>query len=256
MIPIDLSGKVALITGASRGIGHQTMMTLQEAGAHCIGVSRSMVTETAGSSESIAADVSREDDIDRVVDRVKTSHGALDILVNCAGFNIRESVDEVQSQHFDDIIATNVRAPFLLMKKFFPLLKLRQGSIVNITSLASHVGNPYQGAYAVSKGGLAMLTKVAATEFGAYNVRVNAISPGYIRTPLTEPLWKDPAFFSRVVEHTALKRLGSPEEIAGVVAFLASPFARYITGEVIVVDGGYLAGDQGLVPTSTSYRVD
>lgn len=250
MIPIDLSGKIALITGASRGIGRQTMETLQEAGAYCIGVSRTMPTEAFHSFESIAADISQDTDLDRVFEVVQSNHGSLDILVNCAGFNIRESVSEVHSQHFDDIIATNVRAPFLLMKKFFPLLKLRQGSIINITSLASHIGNPYQGAYAVSKGGLAMLTKVAATEFGAYNVRVNAVSPGYIQTPLTEPLWKDPNFYNRVVEHTALKRLGTPEEIAGVVAFLASSHARYITGEVIVVDGGYLAGDQGLVPFS------
>lgn len=250
MLSIDLSGKVALVTGASRGIGHQTMVTLQEAGAYCIGVSRTTVPNNTSKSEYITADISIESDIDRVVDRVRTDHGALDILVNCAGFNIRESVHEINPQHFDDIVATNVRGPFLLMKKFFPLLTLRHGSIINITSLASHVGNPYQGAYAVSKGGLAMLTKVAATKFGSFNVRVNAISPGYIETPLTEPLWKDPNFLARVVEHTALKRLGSPEEIASVVAFLASSHARYITGEIIVVDGGYLAGDQGLVPFS------
>ena len=250
MLSIDLAGKIALVTGASRGIGRQTMITLQEAGAYCIGVARSTVISSTSESEYITADISIESDIDRVFDKVRTDHGTLDLLVNCAGFNIREPVGEVNPQHFDDIIATNVRGPFLLMKKFFPLLKLRHGSIINITSLASHVGNPYQGAYAVSKGGLAMLTKVAATEFGAFNVRVNAISPGYIETPLTEPLWKDRNFLNRVVGHTALRRLGSPEEIASVVAFLASSHARYITGEVIVVDGGYLAGDQGLVPFS------
>lgn len=248
MLSIDLSGKVALVTGASRGIGHQTMRTLREAGAHCIGVARSTAAAPITDSEYITADVSLEMDIDRVVDTIQSEYGALDVLVNCAGFNIREPVYEMDPRHFDDIIATNVRAPFLLMKKSFPLLKQRQGSIINITSLASHVGNPHQGSYAVSKGGLAMLTKVAATEFGADNVRVNAISPGYIETPLTEALWKDPHFFNRVVEHTALKRLGSPEEIASVVAFLASSHARFITGEVIVVDGGYLAGDQALVP--------
>ena len=252
MLSIDLTAKTALITGASRGIGYQTMLTLRDAGATCIGVSRSLPTRHAEDGlRFVAADMSSESDIDRVHSMVNESMGSLDILVNCAGFNMREPFSEITPQHFDDILATNLRGPFLMMKKFFALLKESQGTVINVTSLASHVGNPYQGAYAASKGGLALLTKVAATEFGRHNIRVNAISPGYIETPLTQPLWKDGAFLKRIVSHTALQRLGSPEEIASVVAFLASPLARYITGEVIVVDGGYLSGDPALIPFDT-----
>ncbi|MDA8193915.1 MAG: SDR family oxidoreductase [Thermaerobacter sp.] len=249
MLNIDLQGKRALVTGASRGIGHQILLTLLEAGASCVGVARTIPAMTGYDRLTfVAADVSAESDLDRLHAFVVDSWGTLDILVNCAGFNIREPFTEITTEHFEAIFRTNLRGPFLMMKKFSPLLKESQGSIINITSLASHIGNPYQGAYAASKGGLAQLTKVAATELGPYNVRVNAVSPGYIETPLTQPLWTDQEFRDRIVSHTALRRLGAPEEIASVVAFLASPLARFITGEVIVVDGGYLSGDPVLIP--------
>jgi NAD(P)-dependent dehydrogenase (short-subunit alcohol dehydrogenase family) len=253
MITIDLNGKIALITGASRGIGHSIMLALDEAGATCVGVARSQPPTTGNDRPRFfAADMNSEDDVDQLLTFVSDSFGQLDILINCAGFNIREPFAEITTEHFDSILTTNLRGPFLMMKKFAPLLKASQGSIVNITSMASHVGNPYQGAYAASKGGLALMTKVAATELGQYNVRVNAVSPGYIETPLTEPLWTDENFRNRIVTHTALRRLGLPEEIAGVVTFLVSPLARFITGEVIVADGGYLSGDPVLIPKVAS----
>lgn len=249
MLAVDLNGKNALITGASRGIGKQIMLTLHEAGANCLGVARTVPTSANGERMTFfSADMASEADLDRLHTFVSESWRTLDILINCAGFNIREPLMEITTEHFDDIFSTNLRGPFLMMKKFSPMLKDSQGNIINITSLASHVGNPYQGSYAASKGGLALLTKVAATELGQYNVRVNAVSPGYIETPLTQPLWKDEEFRSRIVTHTALQRLGSPNEIATVVAFLASPLAKFITGEVIVVDGGYLSGDPVLLP--------
>ena len=255
MLGIDLNGKTALITGASRGIGRQITLTLLDAGALCIGVSRRLPAPNGHDRVTLfSADVSSESDLDRLHSFVVKTIGKLDILINCAGFNIREPLTEITTEHFEEIFATNLRAPFLLMKKFSSLLKETQGTIVNITSLASHVGNPYQGSYAASKGGLALLTKVAATELGQYNVRVNAVSPGYIETPLTQSLWANQEFRERIVTHTALRRLGSPEEIATVVAFLVSPLARFITGEVIVVDGGYLSGDPVLIPLSNSAK--
>lgn len=240
---IDLSGRVAVVTGATRGIGRAVAAALKAAGCVTVGVARRV------DGDALAADVSREEDVRGLADHVARCHGRADVVVNCAGINVREPLRAVTAEHFDAVLGTNLRGTLLVMQAMVPLLEAAGGgSIINMTSLMAHVGNPFQSAYAASKGAVAMLTRVAAVELGPLGIRVNAVTPGYIDTPLTRALWAHEPFRRHAVAHTPLGRLGTPEDVVGAVLFLASSLSAFVTGQILVVDGGYLAGDPQLVP--------
>lgn len=234
----DFSGKICLITGASRGIGYQIAQTLAQKGATIITAQRS----EAPGFISYEVDLTKPEASEMLIDRVIAEYGRLDILVNNAGMMKEARLDKMGLAAFEEMIAMNLTTPFHLMAKALPFLSQVKGAIVNIGSIEGLGANPYHTAYAASKGGLHALTKAAAVDAGPLGVRVNAVAPGWINTQLNEDYinaMPDPARFRasigaiHPVGHT-----GEPEDVASLVAFLASDEARFITGQIMVIDGG------------------
>jgi len=167
----------------------------------------------------------------------------VDILVNCAGTTVRGPSEEVDLKTWNDVIEVNLTSVFVLSQTFFRHRRQveKAGRIINIGSLTCHGARPTTAAYASSKGGLLMLTKTLAVEWAKYNINVNAIGPGYIATDLTEPLWSDEEFTKWVLSKTPLGRWGRPDDLVGTAVLLASKAGEFITGQIIYVDGGWLA---------------
>jgi len=245
-----LTGKKALVTGGTRGIGRAIVQELLQFGAEVAVVARDQAVIDASVREwqeqghsvlGIAADVSQKTDREKIVRAIEQHWQKLDILINNAGTNIRKLSMEYTDEERDFLIRTNLIAAYDLSKRCYPLLKKGQdAAIVNVTSVAglTHVGT---GApYAMSKAAINQLTKNLAVELAADDIRVNAVAPWYIRTPLTEPVLQKPDYLERVLNRTPLKRVGEPQEVAAAVVFLCLPAAGYITGQVIAVDGGFL----------------
>ena len=246
----DLSGRVALVTGGTRGIGRAIAMALAGAGAHVIVSSRKegAVAETvdamraAGLSvEGVPANVGRLDDLHQLADRVLASHTAVDILVNNAAANpVFGPVEQTSPEAFAKIMDVNLRAPFELAKRCLPGMEARGGgAIVNISSIGAVSPEPHLGIYSVSKAALISLTQVMAREWGPRNVRVNAICPGLIKTSFSQALWGNAALLQRTHDAQPLPRMGEPEDVAGLALFLASPASAFCTGGTYMVDGGY-----------------
>jgi NAD(P)-dependent dehydrogenase (short-subunit alcohol dehydrogenase family) len=233
----DLSGKSALITGGTGGIGAAIANSLAAAG--CCAFAAGLPEVVTGRNldnrvEVLSLDVSDKESIDRLVaglDRV-------DILVNSAGIIRREAEYELDT--FEEVLDINLTGTMRMCIACRPLLAARGGSIVNIASVLSFFGRGVAPAYSSSKGGIAQLTKSLAIAWAAHNIRVNAIAPGWIATPLTQTLWEDPARSATILARTPLNRWGQPEDVAGAVIFLCSPAAAFITGVILPVDGGYL----------------
>ncbi|MBN1807561.1 MAG: glucose 1-dehydrogenase [Planctomycetes bacterium] len=251
-IEIDLSGHRALVTGSGRGIGASIAVTLARAGAEVILCSRNAeaLNETseriraAGGTAHVApADLSSTDAIRPYYDAVVSSIGRADILVNNAGINLRSPAAETDLATWRQVMAVNLDAVFFLSQAFFHHLagSGSPGAIVNIASLLSEAARPTIAPYTASKGGIRQLTKALAVEWAPHDITVNAVGPGYIATEMTRGLKDDPAFNDWVLGRTPLKRWGVPSDIAGAVLFLASGFARFITGQILYVDGGWLA---------------
>ncbi|HEX6590338.1 MAG TPA: 3-oxoacyl-ACP reductase FabG [Longimicrobiales bacterium] len=240
----ELSGKVALVTGASRGIGVAIARGLAEGGARVAVVSRSeersvaVAKELPGSGHiGLGCDVADSAAVDATVKRIESELGSLDILVNNAGITKDNLLMRLKDEDWDDVLATNLKAAFLLIRSASKgMMKRRDGRIINITSVVGLTGNKGQANYAASKAGLVGLTKSVAKELASRNILCNAIAPGFIETDMTAELSE--AVQAELKNQIALGRLGSPEDIAGVVRFLAGPAAAYITGQVLVVDGG------------------
>ena len=240
----ELSGKVALVTGASRGIGVAIARALADGGARVAVVSRSeersaaVAAELPGSGHAgLGCDVADSAAVDATVKGVEASMGSLDILVNNAGITKDNLLMRLKDEDWDDVLATNLKAAFLMIRSATKgMMKRRDGRIINITSVVGLTGNKGQANYAASKAGLVGLTKSVAKELASRNILCNAIAPGFIETDMTAELSE--AVRSELTNQIALGRLGSPEDIAGVVRFLAGPAAAYITGQVLVVDGG------------------
>ena len=240
---IDLSGRSALVTGASRGIGREIALALAGAGAKvaCVATNEQLLNEVAGQIGSnalaIKCDVSKSAEIDAAVEKAATAFGGLDILVNNAGVTRDNLLLRIKEEDWDAVLDTNLRAPYLFIKAAGRhLMRSKAGRIINISSVAGILGNAGQANYASSKAGLIALTKTAARELGSRAVCVNAVAPGFIKTDMAAKV--DPKVIEGVLQQLPLKRLGEAKEIAAAVLFLASDLAGYITGQVLVVDGG------------------
>ncbi len=248
----SLEGKVALVTGGSRGIGRAIALTFADAGADVAISSRKLpaleevAEEIRGKgrkSIALACHIAKKEDSRNLVEKVKNERGRIDILVNNAGTNpYYGPLLDAEEWAWDVTMNVNLKGPFLLSQLVARVMREQGGgSIINIASTAGIIPSDLN-IYSVTKAGLIMLTKVMAKEWGQYRIRVNAIAPGLIKTRLSEELWKESAKEEKEAKNKALGYLGLPEDIAGAALYLASDASSYLTGETIVVDGGESVG--------------
>jgi 3-oxoacyl-[acyl-carrier protein] reductase len=248
-IQVNLSGQVALVTGASRGIGKSIALALGKAGANvaCLARNEQKLKETAdeiaaagGTATTHACDVVDSAAVQKVVDAVVAAGGRLDILVNNAGITRDTLIPRMTDEEWDDVIATNLRSVFLFTRAAIQvMMRQRSWRIINISSVSGLMGNPGQANYSASKAGVIGMTQTVAREIAGRKVTVNAICPGFIATEMTDAL--GPIVQEEAKKRIPAKRLGEAEEIADAVLFLASDSAAYITGQVLTVDGGLTA---------------
>ncbi len=246
--PFDLSGRVALVTGAYRGLGFAIARGLAQAGARVVlnGRKAAELAEAAGrlNADGLAADVAtfdvtQRDAVHAGIAGVVARHGAVDILVNNAGIQRRAPLADFTQKDWDDIIATNLTAPFVVSQAVLPgMIARRRGKIIHIASLMSELARPTVVPYTAAKGGVRQLTRGMAVELAPHGIQVNAIAPGYFATEMNRALIDNPDFNAWVCKRTPAGRWGQPEEIAGLAVFLASPAANYMTGQMLVMDGG------------------
>jgi 3-oxoacyl-[acyl-carrier protein] reductase len=240
---IDLTGRVALVTGSTRGIGRAIAASLVECGARVAVTGRDKSTadrvasELGGGTRGFGCDVADTSAVTQLISEVEAAFGSLDILVNNAGLTRDNVVMRLKDDDWDAVIDANLRGPFAAIRAASRgMMKRRWGRIINISSVVGLIGNKGQANYAASKAGLIGLTKAVAKELASRNILVNAIAPGFIETEMTEAM--TPEARNGLTGMIPLQRLGSPADVAAAVAFLSSDHAAYITGQVIVVDGG------------------
>ena len=248
----SLSGKVALVTGGSRGLGRQIAIAFARVGADVAVSSRSLplLEEVAGEIEQIgqrglavAADVSKAQDVAGLVQKVLDRFGVIDVLVNNAGVSPTFTrALKVSEGDWRRVLDVNLTGTFLVCQAVSPhMIAAGGGSIINIVSVGARVGLPRLAAYCASKAGIEGLTRVLALELVEHNVRVNAIGPGYLSTDMTEGVRQHSFFYSQILQRTPMRRIAEPDEVAGTAIFLASQAASFLTGQTIFVDGGWLA---------------
>ena len=247
-----MDGRVALVTGAGRGLGAVASLALAQAGADVLLLSRTQsqleevqdkIVKSGGRARILVCDVTNSNQLLSAVDRLER----LDILINNAGMNIPEPFVEVSESHLDEMLALNVRAAFLVAQ--IAVRKMLEASdrtatggvIINISSQMGHVGAERRTVYCMTKHAIEGLTKAMAVELAPDNIRVNAIAPTFLETPMTASFFADPKFQDWVMSRIPLGRIGRMEEIAGAIQFLASPAASLVTGTSLVIDGGWTA---------------
>ena len=245
---VDLSGQVALVTGASQGLGRAIAETLAAAGAHVALVARSVdklaavadgIRAAGGKADAFPCDVADAAAIQRTVESVVEGLGRLDILVNNAGVTRDTLLPRMSDEEWDQVLATNLRAPFLFMRAASrPMMQRRYGRIVNVASVSGLIGNPGQANYSASKAGLVGLTKTVAKELAGRKITVNAVAPGFIASEMTAAL--GPVLLDEVKKRVPAKRLGEAWEVAEAVLFLAAPSSGYVTAQTLVIDGGLI----------------
>ena len=243
MIQIDLSGKNALVTGSTRGIGRAIAETLAKSGARVAIIGRELqkaqqaATAVGNGAQGFACDVTDTAAVAKLVADVETAFGSIDILVNNAGITRDNLVMRLKDDDWDSVQNANLRGAFAAIRAVSRgMMKRRSGRIINISSIIGMIGNKGQANYAASKAGLIALTKSVAKELGSRNILVNAVAPGFIETEMTAAM--TPEAREGLGKQIALERLGTPQDVAAAVAFLASDLATYMTGQVLVVDGG------------------
>ena len=247
----DLNEKVALITGSSQGLGYEIARGLGAAGATIILNGRdagrlqkaNAALQSLGMAvHSLQMDILDESQVQRQVSQVLNTTGSIDILVNNAGIQRRGKLEDFDLATWQAVLDTNLTSAFVVSREVVRgMISRKAGKIINICSLMSEVGRQTTGPYTASKGGLKMLTKAMAAEWGQYNIQANGIGPGYFLTEMTQPLADDPQFDSWVKQRTPAHRWGNPEELIGTAVYLASAASNFVNGQIIYVDGGILA---------------
>jgi NAD(P)-dependent dehydrogenase (short-subunit alcohol dehydrogenase family) len=249
----DLSGKVALITGASRGIGEAIALAYSQAGAKVILASRKQadldqvaekIHDLGGDVLAMAAHTGDMDAIRAVVEKASATYGGIDIVVNNAATNPHFGpILTAEEGHWDKILDVNVKGYFRVVKACVDSMQARGGGkVVNMSSVAGLEPQPMMGIYSVSKAAVLMLTKVLAAELAPSNIQVNAIAPGFVKTRFSAALWQNPQINEAILKRIPQKRMAEPEEIAGLAVYLASPVSSFVTGSVFSIDGGQLTG--------------
>ena len=247
----SLKDKVALVTGAGTGIGRGIAIAMAESGARVVlaGRTRSSLEETANDIRSfggetliVEADISKRNDREALVASTLEKWKQVDILVNNAGMNVRTPPEDYREEDWDNVVNTNLKGTFFLTQLVArQMISQESGKIIHIASLATITGIPNIPAYTAAKGGLGALTYQLAIDWAQYNINVNSICPGYIRTPLTRVVEKSERG-NYILNRVPAGRWGEPDDIAGTAVFLASPASDFLTGQLIVVDGGWMAG--------------
>jgi len=247
-----LDGQVAIVTGAGKGLGQQMAIALAEAGADIVGTALTSVGGLEATKRAveklgrtfvgITADITKKSDIDKVVEKAVQSFQRVDILINNAGVIHRSPALEFTEQEWDEVMELNTKALFFLSQRVAKFMKENsiKGKIINIASLRVFQGGTNVVSYSASKGAVASITKSLANEFAEFGIRVNAIAPGYIATNLNKPYQEDPDINHNIISRTPLGRWGKPEDLQGSIVFLASEASDFITGEIVVIDGGWL----------------
>jgi NAD(P)-dependent dehydrogenase (short-subunit alcohol dehydrogenase family) len=257
-----LSGKVAIVTGGSRGIGRSITLGLAEAGADIVLASRKLpdleataqdISRMGRKALPVVANVRHLPEISSLVKRAADEFGHVDILVNNAGTNPSfSSVFDIEEKAWDITLGLNLKGCFFLSQAVGKMMRDKGGgSIINISSEYGINPRPGLGVYAISKAAIIMLTQVLAEEWGQYDIRVNAIAPGLVKTGFSEALWDNPIIRDKTEDNTALGRIAEPEEIVGAALYLASEASSYVTGQTIVLDGGHFASVRTLLSTIT-----
>lgn len=244
----DLTGRVACVTGASSGLGRRAALVLASAGACVVGVARrpealaELQAEGGDNVATVVADVADRSRVASLAEEVAASFGAPDIIVHAAGINTREVADDVTTEGWDKTLELNLSAPFFLSQAMVPAMKARGwGRIVNFASLQTTRAFPGGIAYGASKAGVGQLTRAMAEAWSADGITANAIGPGFFPTELTQAVFNDLDRATRNAAQTCMNRNGQMEDIDGPILFLCSPASNYVTGQVLMVDGGFTA---------------
>jgi NAD(P)-dependent dehydrogenase (short-subunit alcohol dehydrogenase family) len=247
----DLAGKVAIVTGAGRGIGYHTALALAKYGADLVicGRTISELEKTKGEIEKLGRralvkrmDVTKIPEIYAVTEESTKAFGHIDILINNAGLNIPQWAVDVTEELWDKIIDTNLKGFFFCAQAVGKvMIQQKRGKIINVSSQSGCVGLPQRAAYCSSKGGVNLLTKVLAIEWAKYNINVNAIAPTFIETPGSKPIIEKEGFLEYILANIPLGRVGRPEDVVGAVIYLASDVSNMVTGHVLLIDGGWTA---------------
>jgi 2-deoxy-D-gluconate 3-dehydrogenase len=247
----DLSGKVAVVTGAGRGVGYHIALALAKYGADLVICSRTVSelekakaeVEKLGRKVLIQrVDVTKIPEIDSMVEESVKAFGHIDILVNNAGVNVPQWAVDVTEEAWDKVVDTNLKGLFFCAQAVGKvMIEQKRGKIINVSSQSGSVGLLQRAVYCSSKGGVNLLTKVLAIEWARYNINVNAIAPTFLETPFTKPMFEKEGFREYVLGNIPLGRVGRPEDVIGAVIYLASEASNLVTGHVLLIDGGWTA---------------